>query len=109
MELKNRDSFLALATRRYQTVTIPEFGDVRIQSLSEGERAKIETEAAKDNFATLRARLVAACLVDEDGTRLFGDDECEAIGRLDSRYVAPIADAINDHCEVIQLEDAAKN
>lgn len=73
-----------------ERVEVPEWrGHVYVRTLSGAERDAFEsatvrvrsgkTEAMLDN---LRGRLVALCTCDENGRRLFVDDDAAEIGRL---------------------------
>lgn len=71
-----------------ETVKVPEWGGaVRVRSLTGAERDAFEAsmfegtgKKARMNSANLRARLVALCVVDEAGERLFADEDVEALG-----------------------------
>jgi hypothetical protein len=117
-QLMERSAFVGKATRRYVTVTIQDFGSVRIQSLSEREAADYDTQNLdqrgrwrKRLAAGARRRLIALCLVDADGNRLFTDSEADDLADMDGR----IADAIYEECvahcgfRADQVEAAEKN
>lgn len=100
-ELMGRAAFVGRAIRRYADVEIADFGAIRLQSLSEREAADFQVAALdqrgrwrKKLAAGARRRLIALCLVDADGNRLFSDDEAEHLADMDGR----IADAIYEHC-----------
>lgn len=91
MALLSKADILAADDIRYEDVKIPEWGgEVRVRGLTGAQRSLIEATmvAAKgqsvtvrvEAFQTLRERLVAACLVDEKGARLFSDKEVRALG-----------------------------
>ena len=98
-----RDKLLGSFQRRYRTVETP-IGDVRIQNLNEGEKSLWQdANYSKDGklvdnwLSKSRRRLVAACLVDDDGNRLLqAGDEVKLKG-VDAGIVAAIADACSDH------------
>ena len=104
-----RADFDCFAERRYRTVTV-RGKEVRIQNLSEFERSAIEVDAPSD-LRDLRARLIAACIVDADGDRIFssGQGDIDFIASWDSAVAVPISDAINQHCEAAELEELVKN
>lgn len=112
-----RDQFLAAAKRRYTEATLAGFGRVRLQSLSEGERGRIESQTnydAKknkgDGIAKWRARWIIAAVVDGDGKRLFSDAELDTVQALDSRVTGPLYDIIAVHCGVdMDIEESEKN
>lgn len=99
MALLTRDQIIAVDDRTYEEVDVPEWGgSVRMRSLSGKERDDFEASMmqrkgnkVKDNMANFRARLLALCIVDENGKRLFvlptevlalGDRSAAAIQRL---------------------------
>ncbi|WP_119728335.1 hypothetical protein [Thermomonospora amylolytica] len=89
MALLTKDQILAADDLTTEDVEVPEWGGtVRVRTLTGAERDRFEESMAqtrgksvKTNLANLRARLVALCVVDEDGKRLFSDSEAAALGR----------------------------
>lgn len=83
MALLTREQVVACDDRRYETIPIPEWGgEVRVRSLTEPEyhayRDSVMMRAGKDrevNELTMRACLVAACVVDADGKTIFTVDD----------------------------------
>ena len=116
--LKNpRDHNMALTRQSYSDLTQRRYADdvcagkpVRIQSLTELERSKIEAACGED-FSDIRARLIAASLVDEDGNRIFTDEaeDIAFIMNMDSAFIAPVSDLIQAHSQWSDLADAVKN
>lgn len=91
----SRDQILASSGKRiYKYVEVPEWdGFVRIQSLMGKERDAFEKSvqedprrkggSKKDASENLRAKLVARCIVDEDGQLLFTNSyEVKQLGEL---------------------------
>jgi len=74
-----------------EAVTVPEWGGltVWVKTLTGKERDAYESDLiimgrkgqTKFNMSNMRAKLLARCLVSEDGKRLFGDDEVEILGQ----------------------------
>jgi len=73
-----------------EEVAVPEWdGTVLVRGLTGAERDALESnivQANRDGSTTvdtrnLRARLVALCVVDEDGERIFSDEDVDALGR----------------------------
>jgi hypothetical protein len=72
-----------------EQVNVPEWGGaVHVRSLTGAERDDFEAsmfegqgKKARMNSKNLRARLVALCVVDADGERIFADGDVEALGR----------------------------
>lgn len=103
MSLVTSESFLKPAKRRYSVVVIPDFGDVRIQSITERERADWERSLYDDKgrydikkIAEAKCRLIALCVVDENGHRILSEAEAK---RLPDTMDAATADAIFEACK----------
>lgn len=79
MALLSKDQILNADDRKTEEVNVPEWGgSVLVRSLSGRERdefesSSVETRGGKQsvNQENFRARLVALCVVDEHGQRLF--------------------------------------
>lgn len=91
MSALTRDQILGADDRPTETVSVPEWGGtVVVRALTGAERDAYETGVVSPradgrqsvNLRNLRARLVALSCVDEDGNRLFGDGDVEALGNL---------------------------
>jgi len=68
-----------------KTVDVPEWGgSVRVRSMSAGERDLYEQDLVAgrdgDRVANVRARLLAFVIVDEEGNRVFSEEDIEALG-----------------------------
>jgi len=120
MTIASREALLKLCERRYSTVEIPEREiSIRIQSLSEAEKSQYETcLIAKNGRGIMRERLqdatrrlIALCVVDEDGKRIFSDSDLSAIANLDSYISSRIYDACQEHCGFNKgdIDDTVKN
>lgn len=81
MGLLNKDAIAGVVDTTFEVVEVPEWGgSVRVKSLTATERDAFEASLVagegknrKANLANIRAKLVASCLVDEVGNRLFLD------------------------------------
>lgn len=86
----SRDAFLAATTLPTEAVAIPELGGVvTVRGLSASSRDAFEKsmwvkkgKTREMNMSNVRARLVALCVVDESGQRMFSDDDVEAVGQV---------------------------
>jgi hypothetical protein len=84
-----RDEILAAPDLPTERVAVPEWGgDVLVRGLMADERDQFEAETyevrgknVEVNKRGMRARLVAKCLVDEAGDRLFTAEDIAALGR----------------------------
>lgn len=82
----SKEQILAADDMKSVVVTVKEWGgEVRVRSMSAGDRDAFEMETFKNREAgvmvNMRARLVAFTLVDESGALLFTPDEIEALGK----------------------------
>jgi hypothetical protein len=116
MSLLTREDLLKFKTRRYLEVPadwIETGKKIRVQSLTEGERAALE-KTVTDGDGAIRARVIIATVVDDGGHRIFTDDHIDFITSLDSQVTGALFDAISDHCDMqgnrlANIEDHVKN
>jgi hypothetical protein len=121
--LLTRESILGFDDRKYCYVAVPEWGGrVKLRTMMGSERddfelALLEQKRAgkrttfETNLKNIRAKLVAYCICDELGARLFADTDVTALGRksgtaLDRVYEA--ARKLNGMTEE-EIEELAKN
>ncbi|MFZ5762834.1 MAG: hypothetical protein ACOY8P_07920 [Thermodesulfobacteriota bacterium] len=88
MGLIDKNSILSAPDLKRETVKVPEWGpqaEVIIQEMSALDRDRFYVAAAKEdgtidpvNFA---AKLLVRCIVNQEGARLFVDEEAEPLGR----------------------------
>lgn len=79
---------LAASDITTETVKVPEWGgDVLVRGLTGSQRDAYEEgcyvgqgKDRRTSFKNLRARLVALCVVDEQGARVFDDADAAALG-----------------------------
>ncbi|MFX4294105.1 hypothetical protein [Streptomyces bohaiensis] len=93
MELLDFDAISAADDRKWEDVPVPEWGGtVRIMGLSGADRDAYETsmivfgpegKPIGRNLANARARLVASCLVNADGERIFANGK--SVAKLGSK------------------------
>lgn len=116
--LFSRDALLGPAKRRFATVEIADLGKVRIRSLTEGERSRIEASmCGKDGkpslskMLDLKCRFIVDCVVDADGNQLFSNSDISSIRQQDSRITNALVEAIEAHCGWSErnLESIEKN
>ncbi|MCA3255081.1 MAG: hypothetical protein INF91_05645 [Alphaproteobacteria bacterium] len=86
MGLLTREQILGAADQQTIDVEVPEWGGtVRVRSLTAGDRDRFEQAviaaqaAGKVGPDNVRARYVAACVVDEAGKPLFTDKDLEVL------------------------------
>lgn len=86
MGLLTRDQILQLEDRNSEIVQVPEWGgEVKVVALSGAQRDAYEMQMLKASdggktLDNLRARLVAASVVDEKGKPLFNANDIVALG-----------------------------
>ena len=86
--LLTKDAILAANDLVTEDVEVPEWGGtVRVRAISGAERDAFEqaivTRKGKNvttNLANIRAKMVALCVVDENGQRIFGDKDVLLLG-----------------------------
>lgn len=84
----SREAILAASELKTETVAVPEWGgDVLVAEMTgeardawEQSLVMREGNRSKPNLRNVRARLVAATVVGEDGKRLFTEADIEALG-----------------------------
>ncbi len=83
-----RDRLRKLSGRRFEPVTLPGFGPLRVQSLNEGERSIVEEFATGDRRRMKRA-IVALSLVEE-----LKPDRVYTFDPNDSKQLAGVLDEL---------------
>jgi hypothetical protein len=91
----NREEILAKTDLKKETVTVEEWGgEVIVSSMSGTYRdaweQSIRQKDASGNLVSPRAKLVIFTVVDEQGNRIFKDDDIEAIGKISSEALEKI-------------------
>jgi hypothetical protein len=84
-----KDAILSADDLKTETVEVPQWGgSVKVRMMTGVERDAFEESCIevkgndrRQNFKNLRAKLCAMCIVDDDGNRLFTDDEAAALGK----------------------------
>lgn len=80
MGLLTREQILAAEDLPTRIVPVPEWGgDVRVRSLTLKEREAYEVEKFRTKGEHSTASLIVACVVDDQGRRLFGPDDLAAL------------------------------
>jgi hypothetical protein len=102
VRLLTRDAILAAPDLATIEVDVPEWGGVvRVRALSGAERDAFEASCMKEKHdgktqfdpRNMRAKLVALCLVDERGLRLFQQDDVKSLGRKSAKALSRVFDA----------------
>lgn len=85
MGILGKNLILSAVDLKSEDVPVPEWGgDVRVRSLTGAERDAFDTSLlgkdGKRNLGNIRARLLALTIVDENGDRVFSDDDADQLG-----------------------------
>lgn len=89
MAILKREEILQAADLQVEEVQVPEWGgSVLVRGMTGAERDQFESTAVERkgttyhvNMQNVRARLAAACVVDEGGERMFSEKDVEALGK----------------------------
>jgi len=100
----SREQLLERTKRRIIDVALSNGDVVKLQSLTEIERAEYNAEMLlddgsvdKEQFKFGTAKLLCRMVVDETGKRMFHDNEWEIIAELDSLVTEELGDAARKH------------
>lgn len=107
MALLSRKQIDSADDIKSRDVPCPEWGgDVRVRGMTGAQRSEMEAtmiaakgqkfEVRAEALKTLRERTVAACLVDADGNRLYGDKEISALGRKSAEVIQRLFDVAQE-------------
>ncbi len=90
----SRDEILSKAIVKQEVVNIPELGgDIIVSEMTGAERENWENSIEEKGRRTnLRAKLLVASLVDESGSRLFSQDDIEAVSKLPFSIIEKLCD-----------------
>ncbi len=119
MGLLGRDAILGAVDLAHVDVDVPEWGGaVRVRMLTGGERDAFEAgtitrhgKKIEQNLVNIRARLVALCVVDEAGARLFSEADAEKLGQKSAAALNRVFEAarvLNGLTEEAAAEAAAQ-
>lgn len=107
MAILGRKQVDAAPDLQTKDVDVPEWGGtVRLRELSAKDRSLIEAttigakgqavEVRIEAFKTLRERTVVACLIDEDGNRLYKDNEAGFLGQKSGQVVERLFQVVQE-------------
>ena len=109
MNYLSREEILARATFRIEEVAVPQWDTtVRVRELSAFNKDRLqmsmvdmskvggngasEGAVSQSSLVGMRAKLICYCVVDEDGERVFTDDDIPAIGEMPAEPWEPVFD-----------------
>ena len=86
-----KDQILQADDRPIENISVPEWhGHVLMKVPGAVERDKIEEAffiGEKHGYKGLRAQLVSLCVVNEDGTLMFTEDDIEMLGKKSAQVI----------------------
>lgn len=104
--LLDRNSILNAHDSRRELVHVPEWGgSLYVKSLTGAERDRFEasiqankTGDAKLNLSNFRSKLVVLAACDENGGRLFGDTDINALGQRNAQALQRVFEVAQKLC-----------
>lgn len=100
--LNKREDIFGHEERRYVEAYIPELDKVaRFCSLSVADREEMESFMAgrmQKEPGTARVMPIVKTLVNEDGLRIYTEDDAPLIAKQDDKIIDAMLDVINTHC-----------
>lgn len=117
--LLNKDQIFSSDDIKFQDVDVPEWGgSVRISVMSakardayEASTIKVVGKKIEPDLVNARAKLVAACAINEDGKLMFTPAEIEKLGAKSSAAIERLADVASrlNGLSNEAIEDTVKN
>lgn len=97
----SRDEILAMDDIKTVPVTVPEWNNevVLIRGLTGAQRDEFEATNRRNgdqNLNNIRARFLVRCIVTENGTRIFADQDAAALGKKSSAAIDRLWDVATD-------------
>jgi hypothetical protein len=112
----NRDAILNAADIKYEDVDTPEWGGItRVRMLTAKDKSALEYWSYKnidsEKVIELYPRVCIACIVDENGNRIFQDDDLESLMQKNGTVLGRVADVAMklNKMSPDDVEEAAKN
>lgn len=121
MSFATREMLIGGFKRRFAEVPLPSGDTVRIQNLTAGEKNKYDqwpfdvdrkggVKLNQERFLKTPALLIAMCVVDENGERVFADTDVDGIlTHMEGCDSDVIVRQCNAHLEHRSLEQSVKN
>lgn len=112
----SREDILSHTDLKKEKIFVKEWGgeifvsEMTAESRDEWEQNIVKRDN-KDKLVNARAKLIVVTVVDEDGNRLFNDEDVEKIGKLSSKVIdkiAVISQKLNG-LSAEELEESKKN
>lgn len=114
MAVLSKSAILSADDKKMVEQEVPEWGgSVMIRVMSGTERDRFESEFVGGNKSVemVRAKLVAKCLCDEDGNRLFSEQEIPQLGEKSAAVLDKLFSVCMKHNRFTKsdVEDMAGN
>lgn len=93
----SRDAILGAVDIQTKEVEVPEWeGTVFIKGMTGAERDAFEATNQRNgeqNLTNVRARFLVRCIVNEEGTRIFADQDAAGLGKKSSAAISRLWEA----------------
>lgn len=119
MSLLTKDEIISCDDLKHEDVEVPQWGGtVRVVAMSGAARDAFDDTLVKrvgdkveQDLGNYRAKVCAACMVDESGNRMFSAKEVEALGKKSAAALEKVFDAADRLNGLTRngVESAAKN
>lgn len=116
MALLTKEQIFSKEDKKYKEVEVPEWGGtVRVTVMSGGDKDRWEGgllgKNGNINYTNMRAKMVAYCCVDENGKRLFSDDDIIKLSKKSAIALERVYTACAEINVITEadVEDLAKN
>lgn len=116
MALLTREDINKVVDIKSEIVDVPEWGgQVRVAGMNAHDRDEWEVGSLKkdgtQNMDNWRARLCAACIIDEDGNRLFTKEQVDELSKKSGAALHRVFEVANklNFMNKDAIEDSAKN
>lgn len=85
----SKSRIVAATDTKLNTVNVPEWGgEVCLKTLTGSERDSFEESYSGEKMKNFRCRFLVLTLCDENGERLFADDEADVVGKKSSLVIS---------------------
>jgi hypothetical protein len=93
--MTTRDQIITSNDRKTEKVETPEWtcGHVHVRTLSHNERCKVSASKTGANDDLYLARIAAAVICDETGTRIFTDEDAPALAEKSGAVLDRVVNA----------------
>lgn len=112
----NKGDIMNAPDLRRETVAVPEWGEgaeVIVQEMTALDRDRFRKTMYDENGdlvdVNLTARILVRCIVDEEGNRIFTDDEAESLGKKSQNVLQRLLKVAEGLNGAGQADEAIKN